>query len=76
MSDLPETMRAVMLTGHGGREMLRYREDIPVPAPAPGEVLVRVGACVTAERMLARAQADFVAKDFIGKLVITTERVK
>ena len=25
---------------------------------------------------IARAQADFVAKDFIGKLVITTEKVK
>ena len=25
---------------------------------------------------IARAQVDFVAKDFIGKLVITTERVK
>lgn len=25
---------------------------------------------------IARAQADFVAKDFIGKLVITTERAK
>ena len=76
MSDLPETMRAVVLTGRGGPEMLQYREDIPVPAPAPGEVLVRVGACVAAERMLARAHADFVARDFIGKLVITTERMK
>lgn len=25
---------------------------------------------------IARAQSDFVAKDFIGKLVITTERGK
>ena len=45
MSDVPATMRAVLLTGHGGPEMLQYREDVPVPTPAPGEVLVRVNAC-------------------------------
>ena len=45
MNDLPATMRAVLLTGHGGPEMLEYREDVPTPVPAPGEVLVRVTAC-------------------------------
>ncbi len=45
MPDLPATMRAVLLTGHGGPERLEYREDVPVPVPAPGEVLVRVTAC-------------------------------
>ena len=45
MTNLPATMRAVLLTGHGGPEMLEYREDVPVPALAPGEVLVRVSAC-------------------------------
>ncbi len=33
-----------MLTGHGGLGKLEYREDLPVPAPAPGEVLIEVGA--------------------------------
>ena len=42
---IPETMRAVVLTGHGGFDKLEYREDWPTPAPAPGEVLVAVGAC-------------------------------
>lgn len=37
-------MRAVLLTGHGGFERLEYREDIPTPIPAAGEVLVRIGA--------------------------------
>ena len=45
MADVPSTMRAVLLTGHGGPEMLEYREDWPVPVPAADEVLVRVTAC-------------------------------
>ncbi|MEI5680577.1 MULTISPECIES: alcohol dehydrogenase family protein [unclassified Mesorhizobium] len=44
-SSLPAAMRAVLLTGHGGPEKLVYREDVPVPAPAPGEVLIEVTAC-------------------------------
>ncbi len=41
---IPDTMTAVLLTGHGGLEKLEYRNDIPVPAPGPREVLIRVGA--------------------------------
>lgn len=37
-------MKAVLLTGHGGPERLVYREDLPRPEPAEGEVLVEVGA--------------------------------
>ena len=37
-------MAAVVLTGHGGPETLHYRTDVPVPRPAPGEVLVKVAA--------------------------------
>ncbi len=42
---LPPTMRAVVLTGHGGLEKLVYRADWPRPEPGPGEVLIKVGAC-------------------------------
>lgn len=42
---IPETMKAVQLTGHGGLEKLVYREDVPVPRPQEGEVLIRVSAC-------------------------------
>jgi NADPH:quinone reductase-like Zn-dependent oxidoreductase len=41
---IPETMHAVLLTGHGGFERLEYRDDVPVPLPADGQVLVRVAA--------------------------------
>ena len=42
---VPETMRAVVLVGHGGLDKLEYREDWPTPVPADNEVLVRVRAC-------------------------------
>jgi NADPH:quinone reductase-like Zn-dependent oxidoreductase len=45
MTSLPETMRAVVLTGHGGLEKLDYRLDWPTPEPGPGDVIVKVGAC-------------------------------
>jgi len=38
-------MRAMLLTGYGGYDRLEYRTDVPRPEPAPGEVLIRVGAC-------------------------------
>lgn len=44
MTSIPATMHAVVLNGHGGPEMLEYRNDITVPEPAADEVLVRVGA--------------------------------
>jgi NADPH:quinone reductase-like Zn-dependent oxidoreductase len=44
MIDIPTTMRAVYLIGQGGFDQLHYREDVPVPLPRPGEVLIRVSA--------------------------------
>ncbi|WP_424931082.1 alcohol dehydrogenase family protein [Amaricoccus macauensis] len=40
----PQTMKGMVLTGHGGPEKLVWREDLPVPDPGDGEVLIRVGA--------------------------------
>lgn len=45
MADLPTTMTAMVLTGHGGLDKLEYREDWPVPVPQGDEVLIEVGAC-------------------------------
>lgn len=41
--DVPQTMRAVVTTHHGGLDALELRV-VPVPRPGPGQVLVRVGA--------------------------------
>lgn len=42
--DLPELMYGVTLTGHGGPEMLQICDDLAVPVPGNGDVIVRVGA--------------------------------
>ena len=41
---VPARMTAVQLTGHGGLDALRYREDVPTPTPGAGEVLIKVAA--------------------------------
>jgi NADPH:quinone reductase-like Zn-dependent oxidoreductase len=41
---MAQTMRAVLLRGHGGFDQLQYRADVPLPEPAQGEVLIRIGA--------------------------------
>jgi hypothetical protein len=40
---IPATMRAVLLTGHGGFDKLELRHDVPVPKLGPGDVLIKVG---------------------------------
>ncbi len=42
MTPIPRMMSGVQLTRQGGPEALVWRDDIPVPRPRPGEVLVRV----------------------------------
>ena len=37
-------MHAVQLMGHGGIDTLVYRDDVPTPQPAPGQVVVNVTA--------------------------------
>lgn len=37
-------MHGVQLIGHGGLDKLIFRDDIPVPTPGPGDVLIKVSA--------------------------------
>lgn len=41
---LPEQMQGVVLTGHGGPEMLELRDDLVVPSPRKGDVIIKVAA--------------------------------
>ena len=42
---VPSTMIAMVTAAHDVFEKLEYRNDVPTPVPAAGEVLVRVTAC-------------------------------
>ena len=42
---MPKTMNAMVTLGHGGMDQIVLHADWPRPDPAPGEVLVKVGAC-------------------------------
>ena len=37
-------MQAVLLTGNGGYDKLGFRDNVPLPQPGAGEVLIRIGA--------------------------------
>lgn len=40
-SDIPKTMKGVLIEKTGGTEVLQYRTDLPVPEPKDGELLVK-----------------------------------
>lgn len=40
----PKKMSGVALTGHGGPDVLEWRDDLEVPTPGPSDVIVRVRA--------------------------------
>ena len=42
MMSIPKKMSAVLTTGHGGFEVLEFRNDIKVPEPKPDQVLIKV----------------------------------
>ena len=48
---IPELMSGMVLTAHGGPDCLEWRTDLPVPVPAPGEVLI--------EESLRQLEDDF-----------------
>ncbi|KAG1649169.1 GDP-mannose 4,6 dehydratase 1 [Nymphon striatum] len=43
--DVPAMMRAALLLGQGGPDMLEVRNDVPVPSPGADQVLIHVAAC-------------------------------
>lgn len=45
MSDIPKTMKAMVLTGTGGLDKYEFHTDWPVPEIGPDEVLIKVAAC-------------------------------
>ena len=73
MSDttLPTTMHAVLLKAHGGYEQLEYREDVPVPQPQAGEVLIRVAAAGVNNTDI-NTRIGWYAKEVVGASKLAT----
>ncbi|MBT6122214.1 MAG: zinc-binding dehydrogenase [Candidatus Puniceispirillum sp.] len=44
MPDSSDMMHGVVLLGHGGPDMLEYRDDLPIPQPQTGDVLIKMHA--------------------------------
>ena len=57
---IPATMRALQQTSLDGPRDLRLITDAPVPAPAPGEVLIRVAAAGVNFGDVAQAHGTFL----------------
>ena len=45
MTQLPETMNAFVLIGHGDFDQLQWQENWPTPQASSDEVVIKVGAC-------------------------------
>ncbi|MFK7938669.1 MAG: zinc-binding dehydrogenase [Roseovarius sp.] len=45
MSELPKTMQAMVLMGHGDLDMYEFHKDWPMPECGPDDVIIKVGAC-------------------------------
>jgi NADPH:quinone reductase-like Zn-dependent oxidoreductase len=67
MSERPETMRGVWLTGHGDLDKLEVRSDIPVPRPGPRDVLIRVAAAGVNNTDINTRTAWYSKKDGAGE---------
>lgn len=39
---IPKFMKGVLIEETGGTEVLKYRDDLPVPVPKDGEVLLKI----------------------------------
>lgn len=40
-TQIPKTMKGILVEKTGGTEVLQYKTDLPVPEPKEGEVLVK-----------------------------------
>ncbi len=43
--NIPKTMQAMVLEGHGGLEQLVFHDNWPTPTPNDNEVLIKIAAC-------------------------------
>ena len=81
---LPDHMSAMCLVGHGDLDQLVYRQDVPVPVPRAGEVLVKVTATAknntdrkAREGLYAtKSKEDVTSFQMGGKATLTFPRIQ
>jgi NADPH:quinone reductase-like Zn-dependent oxidoreductase len=66
----PATMKAVLLLGHGGFECLEVRDDVAVPEPTQGQVLVKVAAAGVNNTDI-NTRIGWYAPDIVGEAAST-----
>ncbi|HSB85414.1 MAG TPA: zinc-binding dehydrogenase [Ilumatobacteraceae bacterium] len=65
-------MRAVLLTGRGGFDHLDVRDDVPVPEPRPGQVLIQVAAAAVNNTDI-NTRIGWYAPDSLGSTAAAEE---
>lgn len=60
---IPDNMRGMVLTGHGGPDKLVYRTDLDVPTPGADEVLIEVTACGVNNTDILTREGAYGAED-------------
>ncbi|BCH29901.1 alcohol dehydrogenase [Mesorhizobium sp. L-8-10] len=68
------TMRAVVLTGHGGLDKLTFDTNQPVPVPGPNEVLVKVYAAAVNNTDIAMREGWYARQSSEGPVVDTFQK--
>eukprot|EP00954_Amorphochlora_amoebiformis_P031001 1395516-Amorphochlora_amoeboformis.AAC.1 len=56
-------MIAQLLVGHGGLDKYRYKTELKIPKPTPGEVLIKVEACGINNTDLWTREGAYAADD-------------
>ncbi|MGF1543293.1 MAG: zinc-binding dehydrogenase [Parvularculaceae bacterium] len=72
MTNIPQRMSGVQLTGHGGLDRLLYRDDLPTPAPRAGEVLIRVRA-TSVNNTVVNTRVGWYSKKVAGATAVGAE---
>ncbi|GAA0849829.1 alcohol dehydrogenase family protein [Marinobacter szutsaonensis] len=79
---IPNTMKAMVLTGHGDIDKLEY-QDVPTPQPGPGQVLVQVTATAknntdrkAREGLYPTKKGEMTSFKMGGKATLTFPRIQ
>ena len=62
-------MKAIMVSGYGGADVLKLSESEPVPKPGTGQVLLKIHAAL---EEAAQAHRVLEGRQSMGKIILKT----